>query len=351
MILFRVCGRGFFVNDELITCYYMKQIFPSSYSTMTELELTGVISDRYKLSVPECRLITKGVGDTYLITSQGIKFILRVYRKSHRTLDHINAEVELLLYLKQHGVSVSHPIEDAFGEHIQSLNAADGTRHAVLFSYAPGESVHNLSYEQLRELGRQMAHFHDVSSVINLKRERWNFDLDSTLYKPLEILETAYANDAEGYVWLKEAADSVKKKLNELNSAEFSMGYCHYDFLPKNFHFDGNALTFFDFDFFGYGCLVNDIMTFWQHLCLDVHFNKITQKEADTAYQIFIASYRKLRPITKAELEAVPYLSLGFWLFYSAFHTTHDQFYAYVQPEQLKLRTNMIKQLMERYWQ
>ena len=328
----------------------MTEIFPTSYSTLAESGLANMVSDRYKLDVTECKLIAKGVGDTYLINSKSGKLILRVYRCSHRTLNHIQAEVELLLALKQSNVSISYPIEDTYGEYIQALNAAEGVRHVVLFSYAQGESVHNLNDKQLRELGRQMALFHNTSAHLKLKNERWTFDLDNTLYKPLEILKGAYSTDAEGYAWLQGAADKVKDKLNKLNSTNFSKGYCHYDFLPKNFHFDGDAVTFFDFDFFGYGYLLNDIMSFWQHLCLDVHFNKITQSEADKSYKIFLESYCELRHLTKAELEAVPYLSLGFWLFYSAFHTTHDQFYAYVQPAHLKLRTNMIKQLMERYW-
>ncbi len=329
----------------------MTHIFPTSYSTLAEFGLAEMVSEKYGLGTTQCRLITKGVGDTYLIEVESGKFILRVYRCSHRTLNHINAEVELLLFLKQNNVSVSYPIEDVSGAYIQNLNAAEGTRHAVLFTYAPGNVVLNLNESQLRELGRQMANFHNISSTLSLKNQRWSFDLDNTLDKPLEILETYYLKDTDGYLWLKNAAARVKEKLNELNSAGFSIGYCHYDFLPKNFHFDGGAVTLFDFDFFGRGWLVNDIMTFWQHLCLDVHFNKLTQSEADRCYEIFINAYREMRDVTSDELEAVPYLSLGFWLFYAAFHTTHDQFYAYVQPEHLRLRTNMIRQLMERYWQ
>jgi len=101
----------------------------------------------------------------------------------------------------------------------------------------------------------------------------------------------------------------------------------------------------------GYGWLVNDIMTFWQHLSLDVHFGRIKQEEAHDAYAVFLEAYRAIRPLSKQELAAVPYLSLGFWLFYMQFHTTHDQFYQFIQPGHLKLRTDLIRQLMERYWE
>jgi len=91
-------------------------------------------------------------------------------------------------------------------------------------------------------------------------------------------------------------------------------------------------------------------MTFWQHLALDVHFGRITQTVADEAYAVFLDAYREYRPLSEQELAAVPWLSLGFWLFYMHFHTTHDQFYPFVQPGHLKLRTDLVRKLMERNW-
>jgi Ser/Thr protein kinase RdoA (MazF antagonist) len=149
-----------------------------------------------------------------------------------------------------------------------------------------------------------------------------------------------------------EAAEQVKQKIEQTDSSDFPTGYCQFDFLPKNFHFDSNdKITFFDFDFFGHGWLVNDIMTFWVHLTLDVFFNRMTQEAADKSLSVFVEAYREHRKISDAELALVPYLGLGFWLFYMGFHTTHDQFYPFIfQPAQLKMRVNVIKQLMERYW-
>jgi len=154
----------------------------------------------------------------------------------------------------------------------------------------------------------------------------------------------------KGYAWLQEKAALVKEKCAQLKIAEFSKGYCHFDFLPKNFHFEGNLLTFFDFDFMGYGWLVNDIMAFWQHLTLDVYTGRLTQKAAHDAYAIFLNAYREVRQVTEQELAAVPYLSLGFWLFYMGFHTTHDQFYVFIQPSHLKWTTGFLRNLVENYW-
>ncbi len=329
----------------------MKPIFPTVYSTLCPAALAALIAEKFGFDAVECSFFLRGVGDTYMVASAGKRFVLRVYRPSHRTLPQIEVEVALLLALKDAGVSVSYPIVDVGGKAIQALEAAEGTRYAVLFNYAPGKALTILGEEHLGNLGREMAKFLNGSSTIILNGSRWRFDVESTLFRPLVMLKPAFAEDAEGYAWMVEAAKFAEQKIASLGTDSFSKGYCHFDFLPKNFHFDDDGqVTFFDFDFFGYGWLVNDVMTFWQHLCLDVHFGKFTQEKADESFAIFVEAYRSVRRLSDEELSAMPYISLGFWLFYMGFHTTHDQFYPFVQPAHLKLRVALVKKLMERYW-
>jgi Ser/Thr protein kinase RdoA (MazF antagonist) len=286
-----------------------------------------------------------------LVESATERYILRAYRSSHRNFSQIKAEMEMLLALKRTHVPAAYPIQDFADSEIQTVEAVEGKRHLVLFNYAPGQPVAILGETQLRTLGHQMARFHAVSSTITLSDKRWNFDLETTLFGPIELLKHAFREDPEGYAWVQQAARKAEKALNELGASGFAAGYCHFDFLPKNFHFVGDSLTFFDFDFLGYGWLVNDVMSFWQHLCLDVHFGRMKQDEADKAYAIFLKAYEEVRPLSAGELKAVPFLSLGWWLFYMGFHTTHDQFYPFVQPGHLKLRMGLMRQLMERYWE
>jgi Ser/Thr protein kinase RdoA (MazF antagonist) len=329
-------------------------IFPAAYSTLETTALAGLVSERYGLSHVNCQFLLRGVGDTYLIESadgpSAGRYILRAYRTSYRNGVQIRAEVELLLALKRAGVSVSYPIPDLNGEPVQVVQTAEGPRHLVMFSYAPGRSVPVLSPRQLQSLGREMARFHDVSARFEPGGGRWRFDLGTTLFGPLAQLEPYFAEDPVGYAWLVEAAKVAEKKLSGLDQSGFSSGYCQFDFLPKNFHFDGDSVTFFDFDFMGYGWLVNDIMTFWHHLEVEATLGRMTREAADEAFALFLAAYQSYRPVSEQELEAIPYLSLGFWLFYMSFHTTHDQFYPFIRPAQLKLRLGLIQQLMTENW-
>jgi Ser/Thr protein kinase RdoA (MazF antagonist) len=77
----------------------------------------------------QCKLLVRG--DTYGVESEEDRFILRIYRSSRRSLDHIKEEVRLLQALKDAHVSVSYPITDISGDNILKLEAIEGVRHAV----------------------------------------------------------------------------------------------------------------------------------------------------------------------------------------------------------------------------
>ncbi|AHF17093.1 phosphotransferase enzyme family protein [Niabella soli] len=328
----------------------MKPVFPATYSTLCPAALSGVITGKYNAGAVQCKFLSRGVGDTYLVEFSDAQFVLRVYRSSHRSLPQIKEEMALLLALKEAGVSVSYPVPTTSGEIVLSFDAVEGERHAVLFSYAPGEVIKVLANSQLRALGREMARFHNVASVISLGDARWEFDAETTLFRPLELLKPGFSKDPEAYVWLKQIAMKAAEKLSLSDTSGFSKGYCHFDFLPKNFHFRDDSVTFFDFDFMGYGWLANDIMSFWQHLILETYTGRMTREAANDAYKIFLEGYREDRMVSGQELAAVPYLSIGFWLFYMGFHTTHDQFYVFSQPTQVKSYTGLLRFIVENFW-
>ncbi|HEY4335975.1 MAG TPA: phosphotransferase [Puia sp.] len=320
--------------------------FPATYSTLSSSALASWLEAQYFFADVRCRLLVMGVGDTYLAETATGRYILRVYRPSHRSREQIIAEIELLLAAKEAGVSVSYPIADRNGQHLHPFSAVEGERHAVVFSYAPGNPVSILNETQLRILGWEIARFHNVSSTVRLNGSRWTFDPETTLLRPLERVKPYFEDLPEEYDWWQQAAAKTITHLAQADGSRFSAGFCQFDFLPKNFHFDGDALTLFDFDFFGYGWLVNDLMTVRVHLDLDVHFGRLTREAAGQAFDSLLAAYREIRPLSDDEVAAVPWLSLGFWCFYMGFHSTHDVFHPLVQASQLKARTALIRKLL-----
>lgn len=323
-------------------------IFPTQYSTLSSAALRDFLAMRFGLSNCTCRLLIRNVSDTYLVEDDKARYVFKIYRDAHRKRDEIMGEVELLNILKSNGAKVSYPIADREGNYLQAFNAAEGTRYGVLFSYAIGKVYYNLTDSQLAVLGKEMAWLHNIS--INLKHKRIKFNIDTTINQPLEVIKPAFSDLPEEYNYLLTEGQRVAPKIQTIDFENFSYGYCQYDFLPKNFHFDENDnITFFDFDFAGKGYLINDITSFYIHYFIEVQRNKLSKEEANQRFNIFTESYRKVRPLSDAELQAMPYFGFGFWMFYLGFQYENFEDWSnfFFTPAYLKERTALIKKWME----
>lgn len=204
-------------------------MFPTSYSTLDAAALADHVSKAYGLRPCTGKLLLRGVGDTYLISASNDKYILRVYRNTHRTLEHIEAEVELLLALKQGNVSISYPIHDVNGNAVQVLDAAEGKRHAVLFTFAAGEPATRLTDDQIKVLGHEMARLHLISSTVTLKHDRWDFDTRTTLTEPMDRVIPILAKIPDELTWWLHATNQARSELENSSVHNPAKGYCHYD--------------------------------------------------------------------------------------------------------------------------
>jgi Ser/Thr protein kinase RdoA (MazF antagonist) len=299
-------------------------IFPTQYSMLSTAALKTHLEVSYGFTNMALSLLIHNVSDTYLLSNGTEKYIFKLYRDSHRKREEIEAEAELLNILKDKGARVSYPISDLAGKQIQSFQAAEGIRNGLLFSYAEGKLIREFDEGQLQTIGKEMAFIHHVTSSIELKFPRKVYDIETTLKQPLKYIEPVFEEIPEEYAWLQSTSGKVIEKISQFDLSKFSYGYCHYDFLPHNFHFDDqNNITFFDFDFAGKGLLANDVMTFFIHFFFDVQFKKQTQEEADKNFGIFLKAYREVRPLSEEEIAAIPYLGFAFWVFFLEFYQLH----------------------------
>ena len=110
----------------------MNNFFPVEYSTLSSQHLLQLVASHYNIHpASSICYIKRGFNDTYLITDNSNKYILRVYTHNWKTLANIEAEIKLLTHLQENGVTVSHPIADNHQEYIQTINAPEGVRYAV----------------------------------------------------------------------------------------------------------------------------------------------------------------------------------------------------------------------------
>lgn len=327
--------------------------FPAQYSTLSAKALQDYLIAAYQLpDNTTCRLLIKNVSDTYILENHQNQYIFKIYRDSHRKLIEIEAEVSLLNALKADGNSVSYPIPDVKGKQIQQLRAIEGVRNGILFSYAKGKVIHDLNDGHLKTLGNAIARLHETTSVVTLNNPRPVFDFQTTLVEPIKTLEPHFEHMPEELEYLKTIAAQVIEKFKCFNTNEFAVGYCHYDFFPKNFHFDEDGkITFFDFDFAGKGFLINDLMSFLNHYFFHQLNHQITEAQAKIDFDIFLKAYQEIRPLTKDEITAIPYLGICFHIYFlKFFYDNYDDWSnAFLTPRYVKHRIDLIRKWVAIY--
>lgn len=276
--------------------------FPIEYSSLSTQALQELVCKMH--SFPNSTSITflkRGFNDTYLIQNGTDKYILRVYKHNWRSLESIESELKFLNHLKEGGISVSFPIPDNQKQSIQSIEAPEGIRYAVLFSYAEGEQVRKLTIEQAELLGIQTGKIHSFSQNKNFGTPAHNYDIDYQFEKTLNTLKPILVNHPDQYNYVVQLKGYFIELLADIDKSELAIGVCHGDLQAENFHINSkNELTFFDFDFFGEGYLIYDIGVFmWYD-----HKNK--PKEIIDA---FLKGYQTQRKLSETEMQLLPYFS------------------------------------------
>ncbi|HEY0030513.1 MAG TPA: phosphotransferase [Bacteroidia bacterium] len=276
-------------------------IFPVEYSSLSTQALLQMLIETYSIPKHSTILFLKrGFNDTYLIESEGTRYILRVYKHRWRTEESIKGEIELLAYLKSNSISVSAAIADSRQQFIQHITAPEGIRYAVLFTYAAGEQVRKLSAEQACLLGIETAKIHMLTEGKELDTAQ-NYSIEYQFDTTLHTLQTILKAHPEAYAYLETLQEEFLETFRIINKEDLAKGICHGDLQAENFHLSKeNVFTFFDFDFFGSAYLVYDIGVFiWYD-----HKNK--PKEVVDA---FLQGYQTKRKLTAAELKLLPYFS------------------------------------------
>lgn len=112
---------------------------PVYHSVISSKALIPVIHDFYDIGdVMDCDFLANGLNDTYILKTATGEYILRIYKAHWRNKQDVVFEVELLNHLNKKGIPVSFPVAREDGSYYFELVAPEGTRLAVLFTYAEG---------------------------------------------------------------------------------------------------------------------------------------------------------------------------------------------------------------------
>lgn len=283
-------------------------IFPATASTLSAKALGEFIKETHGLSQAyECRLFRTGMNHTYFLSDNKTAYVLRVYSHYWRSKSEITAELNLLTLLSEHDLSVSFPIQDRHGALIQEINAPEGLRYAVLFSFAEGEKMRFLDEGTCFSIGVLMAKIHNRTA--NKTIDRISYDKTSLIAQPYEQLKAFFSESLPEMEFIK----SLDELFQNSDFQNTQKGTVHLDIWYDNMAVSSNKeITIFDFDFCGNGAQILDVGYFCKQL-----FHIETDKET---YELkktqFLEGYQSIRSLSDHELSLIPKAGLAVFVFY-----------------------------------
>ncbi|CAM4240785.1 phosphotransferase [Flavobacterium terrigena] len=287
--------------------------FPVTNSNLSATHIGLFLQEKYSLSKDtKCQLIKAGINDTYLITDNLDKFVFRIYSLNWRTHAEIVEEIKLLNELKQKNISISYPLPDETNNFIQTLNAPEGNRYAVLFTYARGEKLHIISAETHFRIGQLMAQLHTVTN--NLKLSRVEYTPEVILIDSLKKVSNFLTAGTEEMNFMLSAQKYLIKEFENVDTSQIRKGIVHLDIWFDNINVtEENEITIFDFDFCGNGWLCLDIAYYIMQLH---NVEKYEPKDYQPKVESFIKGYESITPISKEEKRLIPMLGVSLYFFY-----------------------------------
>lgn len=281
-------------------------------SILSPNDIAAFVGEKYGWAgSTTCKLIKAGINHTYRIDNESETYIFRVYSYQWRTIEEIAEELGLLLRLKQNGISVSFPIADISKQFIQTIEAPEGQRFAVLFSHAKGQKIQTYSKEIHFEIGKLMAHIHSQTKDLSLKRV--NYSPDVLLTRSLENIRRFLPDTTEEIQFLLTTKPLLEKELANANIHQLRRGIVHLDIWFDNLNiYEQNKITLFDFDFCGNGWLCLDIA----YYIMQLHNTEKDEKERTQKMNAFYNGYGTITTITEEEKRLIPVLGVCLYYFY-----------------------------------
>ncbi|HLO56535.1 MAG TPA: phosphotransferase [Saprospiraceae bacterium] len=287
--------------------------FPVTNSNLSATHLGLFLQKKYALSKDaKCQLIKAGINDTYLVTDDTDKYVFRVYSLDWRTKTEIEEEIRLLNQLKENGISISYPLPDIENNYIQTFNAPEGDRFAVLFTFAAGEKQHIISEETHFQIGQLIARLHKIT--IHKRLNRIDYTPEVILMDSLNKVSDFLSSDTEEMNFMKSTQSYLMKEFESADVSKIRQGIVHLDIWFDNLNITAdNHVTIFDFDFCGNGWLCTDVA----YYILQLHnIEKYEAKDYQPKVDHFLKGYESVTPLSAEEKRLIPMLGVSLYFFY-----------------------------------
>ncbi|HEX4207239.1 MAG TPA: phosphotransferase [Ktedonobacteraceae bacterium] len=296
--------------------------FPVAYSVLSPMALHSEVLSRYALGDQvSCVFWARGVNDTYLVQTHTKKYILRVYHAGWRTLSDILYEIDVLHHLDRAGVPISTPVAQSDGNVVSTLQAPEGPRQVVLFTYAPGRALDRHDATDSYYHGGALAALHNATSGFASIHRRNPLDLNYLIDQSLQAIEPLHTCSSADWEYLQALAERLRLQVQQFSQQGLDWGVCHGDCNLLNDHIDADqSITFFDFDCCAEGWRAYELaIVRWcegfYHMDPD-----------DTLWHAFLKGYTEQRIVSENDLASIP-------TFVALREIWHTALIAWLQPD------------------
>jgi homoserine kinase type II len=268
------------------------------YTEVPDGDLAQFIAEYDLGEAVSCKGIAEGVENSnYLLRTTKGTFILTLYEKRVR-LEDLPFFINLMQHLAGKGLNCPTPIADRQGQALKTLCG----RPAALISFLEGMWPRRPTEKHCQALGAALADFHLKGGDFAMRRPN---DLSVEGWRKLVAATEARADEVEPGL-----RDKLATEFAYLEShwpKDLESGVIHADLFPDNVFFLGERLSgIIDFYFACTDFVAYDLAICLNAWCFQPDFSFNVTK----AKQMF-ESYRKVRPIPDAEMQAMPLLARG----------------------------------------
>jgi Ser/Thr protein kinase RdoA (MazF antagonist) len=181
----------------------------------------------------------------------------------------------------------------------------------VLFSFAEGAKISNLSAETHFTIGETMARLHSATRDFDLRRVTYTADV--LIRQPMNRLEQFLPATTEEMQYMRRLETFLCEAFGQFDTSQLRTGAVHLDiwFDNMNVHEDG-TVTLFDFDFCGNGWLCHDVA----YYLLQLNNVERDPLECEKKTNSFLAGYESLVELTAEERRMLPVLGISTYCFY-----------------------------------
>lgn len=268
------------------------------YTEVADEELSAFLASYDLGQLLSCKGIAEGVENTnYILHTSVGAFILTLYEKRVQEAD-LPFFLGLMEHLAARGLTCPQPVRNRAG---QTLGRLAG-RPAVIVTFLEGLSVKRPAAHHCRAVGAALARLHLASEGFAMQRQN---ALSLAGWPPLFS-----AAEAEADRVAPGLAQRTRAELDHLGAvwpAGLPTGVIHADLFTDNVFFIGDELSgLIDFYF---AC--TDAFAYDLSICLNAWCFESDGSFNMTKGRAMIAGYEGVRPLSDAEVAALPTLCRG----------------------------------------